>query len=348
MGRKKSSDGSSVFELTLLALAGVVAAVVFILPYAFAILIYAFPAFVIWMKLPSDVGAEPSLNVDGGPHAEVAQLRAKLRYAKSQWDSVRNTDWGIRWSERLDRFEERSKQGQDLNTELVDWSNKIEEYRNAISYLEAPECQAVYSWFSALKSWHRKVAFSQAREFAWKKAIVAFGGAWFASELIGIFYPKFMVLFSFKWNPFPDTLHPALTVGAIAGWGLGLYLLFGGSNDSADEAEEKLRIYQRAKDAREAAEDRSSEYFSEESSEEEGQENEPSDPSSASTLPWYKILNVDPHSPIDEIKTAFKRAAMACHPDKVAHMNEHIQQVAKEDMQKLNEAFQEAQLARGF
>src|SRR5882757_3379159 len=111
-------------EIFVLILA--VAAFIFAVPYALAILLYTFPVFAFWLMLPVRIGPEPQLIIDLSSHPQLAKLRAERRAAQNQYYEVRNSDSGIRWSDNLGRFEERSIRGRELNEELGNWRAEVD------------------------------------------------------------------------------------------------------------------------------------------------------------------------------------------------------------------------------
>jgi DnaJ like chaperone protein len=62
----------------------------------------------------------------------------------------------------------------------------------------------------------------------------------------------------------------------------------------------------------------------------------------------YKILGVSPESTEEEIKKAYRQAAITHHPDKVAHLGEEIQHAAKEKFQQISAAYEEIKKQRSF
>lgn len=344
MGR---ASGGSGIEPVLIAIAAVVLAVIFVVPYALAVLLYAFPLLILWLLTPAQVGAEPQLIIDSSVHPQLAKLRAEMRDADEQYANVRYSDWGIRWSDNLGRFEERSIRGRDLNHQLEQWKAESRRVSAEIREIEGPETKAFAQWSKALRAWHQQHALNAAKQAGWKLAPLVFVGVWIAAELIGLVYPNFIKLFAFAWNPAPDFLHPGVAIGAAAGWAAAIYRVYHPPKLFAERAKAQIDEYLSAKRIREETEDSQTEYSSSEESFEEDDDDNRGE-ADKPDLAWYEVLNVEPQSTVDEIKAAYKKAAMACHPDKVAHMNEHIQQVAKEEMQKLNNAFQQAQAARGF
>ena len=62
----------------------------------------------------------------------------------------------------------------------------------------------------------------------------------------------------------------------------------------------------------------------------------------------YKILEVSPDATDDEVKKAYRKAAMKYHPDKVSHLGEDVRKKAEEQFAKVNEAYDKIKAARGM
>lgn len=62
----------------------------------------------------------------------------------------------------------------------------------------------------------------------------------------------------------------------------------------------------------------------------------------------YEILEVDPKATDEEVKRAYRRAAVKHHPDKVAHLGEQIQKDAAEKFKKVQEAWERVKKERGL
>lgn len=62
----------------------------------------------------------------------------------------------------------------------------------------------------------------------------------------------------------------------------------------------------------------------------------------------YKILEVEPTASNDDIKKAYRKLAVAYHPDKVAYLGEEFRKAANEKFQKLNEAYEKIKKERGI
>ncbi len=68
----------------------------------------------------------------------------------------------------------------------------------------------------------------------------------------------------------------------------------------------------------------------------------------ADTNAAYKILEVSSNASDEEVKKAYRKMAVKYHPDKVSHLGEDVQNAAKEKFQKLNDAYNQIKLERGF
>ena len=62
----------------------------------------------------------------------------------------------------------------------------------------------------------------------------------------------------------------------------------------------------------------------------------------------YTILEVDPKASDEEVKKAYRRAAMKHHPDRVAHLGDEFQKAAAEKFKKVLEAWERIERERGL
>ncbi len=62
----------------------------------------------------------------------------------------------------------------------------------------------------------------------------------------------------------------------------------------------------------------------------------------------YKILGVSSDATNEEVKKAYRVAAMKYHPDKVSHLGEDVRKKAEEQFTKVNEAYDKIKAARGI
>jgi len=324
-------------EIFLLILA--VTAIVFAVPYALAILLYTFPLFVFWLLLPVRVGPEPQLAIDPSPDPRLTKLRAEKRAAEDQRDHIRFGDHGIRWSDNLDRFEERSIRGRELNEQLEYWEAELDRLNVEIARTEAPERETFTEWSKELRSWNQERDRNLAKQAGWKSALLVFASVWIGAELLGMGFPQFIKFFVFAWNPAPDLLHPGIALGALAGWAAGVYRLFHPQQRPFTRlGQVKIKEHWDALEAREQAADRefaassSEEPFDEhESFEDEEYQEEPNEP-------WYEVLGVSPDATQDEITSAYREKIKQYHPDRVSGLGEKLKALAESETQRLNAA----------
>lgn len=62
--------------------------------------------------------------------------------------------------------------------------------------------------------------------------------------------------------------------------------------------------------------------------------------SAPETLTPYEILEVDPNASRAEIEKGYKRALAKYHPDKVEHLGDELQKVARQKTQQIIAAYQ--------
>jgi DnaJ like chaperone protein len=62
----------------------------------------------------------------------------------------------------------------------------------------------------------------------------------------------------------------------------------------------------------------------------------------------YKILGIERGATDDEVRKAYRRMAMKCHPDKVAHLGPEFQRDAEAKFKRVNEAYERIKKSRGL
>lgn len=62
----------------------------------------------------------------------------------------------------------------------------------------------------------------------------------------------------------------------------------------------------------------------------------------------YKILEVSPDASDEEVKKAYRAAALKYHPDRVSHLGEDMRKKAEETFAKVNQAYDKIKAARGM
>ncbi len=328
-------------ELWLLVLA--VVAIIFAVPYALAVLLFTFPFFTFWLLLaPARTIAEPQLVIDASSHPELARLRAEKRETEKKWDEVRHSGCGIRWSDNLNRFEERSVRGRELNEQLYHWDVEFYRIETEIYQISIPETELVTEWRNTLLDWSQKQDGIAAKHAGWKLALLVFVTVWIAVELIGMAFPGFIEFFAFAWNPSPGFLHPGIAIGAAAGWAAGIYRVSYPPGSFARQAQLKIEEYENAKETREQSEDKEIEgsrreelfeekYDSSDEDDHEEKEHEQKDP-------WYEVLGLSSDANEREINSAYREKIKQYHPDRVSGLGEKLIHLANIETQKLNAA----------
>jgi len=325
-------------EIFVLVLA--IVAFIFAVPYALAILLYTFPLFIVWQILPVRIKPEPQLIVDVSSYPELAKLRAERQNAKDRYKEIRYNDWGIRWSDNLGRFEERSVHGRELNEQLAIWSDEIERVSCEIREAERPEADVFAQWSTELRYWNQKRARIAAKQFSWKSALPAFVGVWIVGELVGQAFPGVSKFFAFAWNPAPEYLHPGLALGALAGWGAALYPILNPPKSFSRLAQAKINENWDATMARAQAADLEFAASSDRATQDDhgAAEDEYEGEQDESDEVWHEILGVSAEATAAEIKKAYREKIQQYHPDRVSGLGEKLQLLAKLETQKLNAA----------
>ncbi|MGP8214817.1 MAG: DnaJ domain-containing protein [Bacteroidia bacterium] len=62
----------------------------------------------------------------------------------------------------------------------------------------------------------------------------------------------------------------------------------------------------------------------------------------------YDILGINRDATDEDVKRAYRRMALENHPDKVTHLGEDVSKAAEEKFKKIQEAYEEIKLNRGF
>ena len=62
----------------------------------------------------------------------------------------------------------------------------------------------------------------------------------------------------------------------------------------------------------------------------------------------YKILEISPDATDEEVKKAYRKAAIKHHPDKVSHLGEEVRKAAEEKFSRVNEAYERIKKSRGM
>jgi uncharacterized membrane protein YkvA (DUF1232 family) len=71
-----------------------------------------------------------------------------------------------------------------------------------------------------------------------------------------------------------------------------------------------------------------------------GQGREESEPGAGAAEDPYEILDVSRNATPEEIKSAYRKKAQRYHPDRVAHLGDEFQQLAKQKFQEIQKAYE--------
>ena len=63
---------------------------------------------------------------------------------------------------------------------------------------------------------------------------------------------------------------------------------------------------------------------------------------------YYEVLGVSKNATADELKKAYRKAAIKYHPDKVATLGEDVQKAAEEKFKAVNQAYEAIRKERGI
>ena len=66
------------------------------------------------------------------------------------------------------------------------------------------------------------------------------------------------------------------------------------------------------------------------------------------TEDWHVVLNVGADAPVDQIKLAYREAIKQYHPDNVEGRGQKIKDLANQETQRINAAYEAAREARQF
>lgn len=240
---------------------------------------------------------------------------------------------GIRYLHREDRFEMRSRRGQELNRELEWARSMLSDVQEQIGVAREPDGLRLLIWANALGTWYRRRAFL----FALIVALLTCVGVsivWETYSYVNQHQPVQALI----WNPAPVLIRGGVVFGAQLGWlsgflALSLLLRYylrvaaGKSNGQyLEEAYSSVNDYEEAEDGSGATPDSGTQAIP--------------DP--------YEILSVSREASIEELKNAYRDAIKRCHPDTVAGRSKIIRDAAEAEAQQINSAYEMIRNERGF
>ncbi|MBW7964146.1 DnaJ family molecular chaperone [Bradyrhizobium sp. BR 10261] len=302
--------------------------VAYALPYLFTFAVYAFPLFVAFLLVFSNWRSRPTPEfID---ESQVGAALHDLEMARrSLLEDIadlraRGTREGVRYLKLEDRFEMRSRRGQELNEALANARSALANVVTRIEVAQHPQHRRDHAWRLSMRSWRRGRAF----RLAFIAALFSFAAS--AALLKAYVYEGADLL---VWNALPNLIGRHVEVATVFGWVLGLatFLAIRRSNRLAAERE-----------------DGSSERHADVLDDIGPQSGDGGHQSYKEIDDPYLILNVSPQATIPEIKAAYRLAIVKCHPDTVADRSKSIREAAEAEAQRVNAAYDSIRNEQGF
>lgn len=308
----------------------IVVGLAYSLPYLFTLSVYAFPLFLGFLLLFARWSGPPAPE-----HIDEAQIGAALRdleiTRKSLLDEIsglrdRGVREGVRYLKVEDRFEMRSRRGQELNQALANATAALADVVTQIEVAQHPQHRTDHAWRLSMLSWRR----GRAYRLAFIAALLSFASS---TVFLEIYVYEGLSSDLLVWNPLPNLIGRSVEVATVFGWVLGLatFSALRRSNRLADERENG---------ALERHADVLEDTIGPQSGDGGESNEEIDDP--------YLILNVSPQATIAEIKAAYRLAIVKCHPDTVADRSNSIREAAEAEAQRVNAAYDAIRNEQGF
>jgi hypothetical protein len=326
---RKSFTESTGCSLIVIALAGLIS----LLPYLFTLSFYAFPLFLAYLLTFSGWDRRPiieSLDEDRVAAAMRALLSSKREISvEIESIKVRGAAEGVRYLHAQDRFEMRSRRGQQLNDVLDSARSRLDDVNTRIGHAQHPKFRRLPAWLQATSVWRRGRSFRRAF------CVAVIGTITLVALLEMWTYPgKRTDLL--VWNAMPTLISTGVEVGAIAGWVLGVLTLLISLRTDRRAEERDLENLGNDVDIQGPEAVSNSDSF-----------DDPEEDSSAVGNP-YEVLNISRQASTADIKDAYRRAMKRCHPDTVADRSQSIRDAAEAEAQRLNAAYDLVRNERGF
>jgi hypothetical protein len=336
VSRRKTADGGCLESLVLLGLFGLLGFVVLALlslPYLWTATFYAFPALLVY--LAANATKEPRPTLEQMTTAQMKAISEALQANRNACSHEiaaiieRAKREGVRFLDHQDRFEIRSRRGQELNRELEYARSLLSEVEEQIGIAQHPDGLRVLAWAGALGAWYRGRSFRLAFLAALLTA-VGVSALWEAYS----FVTSKEVMNVLMWNPAPGWIRNGVVFGVQLGWLAGFLTL-----------SILLRYYRRvamrlSDPSRWGPEDPVferviSDFEEVISNRDAGIES----PKAEGSFDPYKVLGVDRNASTQEIKNAYRDAIKRCHPDTVADRSDSIRDAAEAETQQINNAY---------
>lgn len=308
----------------------VVVGLAYSLPYLFTLSVYAFPPFLGFLLFFARWSGPPAPE-----HIDEAQIDAALCdleiARKSLLDEIsglrdRGVREGVRYLKVEDRFEMRSRRGQELNQALANATAALADVVTLIEVAQHPQHRTDHAWRLSMRSWRR----GRAYRLAFIAALLTFASS---AVFLEIYVYEGLSSDLLVWNPLPNFIGRSVEMATVFGWVLGLatFSALRRSNRLADERENGA-LERHADVLEDTIGPKSGDG---------GENNEEIDDP-------YLILNVSPQATIPEIKAAYRLAIVKCHPDTVADRSKSIREAAEAEAQRVNAAYDAIRNEQGF
>lgn len=308
----------------------VVLGLAYSLPYLFTFTVYSFPLFLGFLLVFARWRRRPTAELIDESQMSAALLDLETT-KRSLLDEIadlrqRGAREGVRYLKLDDRFEMRSRRGQELNEALANARSALADVVARIEMAQRPQHRTDHAWRLSMRSWRR----GRAYRLAFIAALLSFAAS---AALLELYVYQGIRGDLLVWNPFPNLIGRHVEVATVLGWVLGLATLSAlrHSNRLADESEND-------------ALDRHADVLEDTirpQSVDGGESNEEIDDP-------YLILNVSPQATIPEIKAAYRLAIVKCHPDTVADRSKSIREAAEAEAQRVNAAYDAIRNEQGF
>jgi hypothetical protein len=328
MAKKPQELGCSLAVLAI----GLPAFIIFhALPYLMLTVFYSYPVFLIYLFLNSPKRREPALSDIGDKqieaeiqalHAEQSQLLKEITETRE-----RGAAEGVRFLYPHDRFEMRSRRGQELNQSLEYLGALLADVVDKIESASTHETRQLLAWRRAVQRWRQRRSF----RLSFYASLIGFVGC---TAFLEIYYSQSWIKPSelLVWNSFPGIIRYTVEIGSIAGWVCALLTLYCSRRYNRRlaefEREDRFDSVGNANDGAKLRDDRSN--YTE-------QDQDP-----------YQVLNVSPGASAEEIRNAYRAAIKRCHPDTVADRSDRIKEAALEEAQLINDAYNRIRSERRF
>lgn len=320
-------------SLAVVAVFLVMGGLIRVFPYILTALFYAFPFFLLFLFAKSWGSRRPELQHIDDEQADVAFRSLQIERNKLHRSLVeikqRGLRDGIRFLAYADRFEMRSRQGQNLNEDLAYTGNRLADIDETIFAAGTPMARKLLALQGAMWLWRRRRAFS----LAFRAAAVVFVAVTIANN----FYPLFeerTVFALLVWNPTPR-FGVGFAASTFAGWSAGLATLL-----------IARRYYQRFDTAEFDNQPRHGADEPSRSNAEDAFEIEDGEPSGQKDP--YEVLNISREASVPDIKAAYRNAIRRCHPDTVADRSDYIRGAAEIEARLINNAYESIRAERSF